>query len=245
LNSYVYPLIIGRHFTQSNGSGGYTYDFKGEVDDLRIYSRSLNESEIKELYELGDVKEDSIETSFSYKDEFNDINKSFWYACRAKNTDVSNYGGITTNNSKLSMLQDQTDNGPKMISKPIKVDENSIVTIKRKVYIHPHYSHSYQGGNIFFTGGLSIVSSDNTFDFSYDKVLAKVNYLKYEYQGKWDTFALDKTKTETYIPSIWDEYFEEELIYNLKTGLVTYKVNNLYCKEILLLLQCLGAFVER
>lgn len=48
--SNVYPLIIGRHFRYSNGSGGYEYPFSGKIDDIRIYSRALSESEIQELY---------------------------------------------------------------------------------------------------------------------------------------------------------------------------------------------------
>ena len=45
-----YPLIIGRHFTNSNGGGGYTYPFNGIVDDIRMYDRLLSESEIKMLF---------------------------------------------------------------------------------------------------------------------------------------------------------------------------------------------------
>ena len=44
-----YPLIIGRHFTESDGGGGYEYNFQGTVDDLRIYNRSLSLNEIARL----------------------------------------------------------------------------------------------------------------------------------------------------------------------------------------------------
>jgi len=48
-----YPLIIGRHFTNSDGSGGFKYQFKGMIDELRIYNRALSETETQELYNDG------------------------------------------------------------------------------------------------------------------------------------------------------------------------------------------------
>ena len=50
----TYPLIIGRHFTNSNGGGGYQYPFQGKVDEIRIYNKALTESEIQQLYNLND-----------------------------------------------------------------------------------------------------------------------------------------------------------------------------------------------
>lgn len=48
----TYPLILGRHFTYSNGGGGYTYNFAGKLDELRLYDRILDQSEINLLYNL-------------------------------------------------------------------------------------------------------------------------------------------------------------------------------------------------
>jgi len=47
----IYPLIVGRHYTLIDGSGGYEYPFKGSFDDLRIYNRTLTDAELTALYE--------------------------------------------------------------------------------------------------------------------------------------------------------------------------------------------------
>ena len=47
-----YPLIIGRHYTNSDGGGGYHYNFSGKVDEIRFYNRSLSADEVTELYRL-------------------------------------------------------------------------------------------------------------------------------------------------------------------------------------------------
>lgn len=48
-----YPLVIGRHFTSANGTGGYEYYFKGMIDELRFYDRALEDGEIEALYTFG------------------------------------------------------------------------------------------------------------------------------------------------------------------------------------------------
>ena len=45
--STVYPLTIG------NSAGGWNEFFDGIIDDVRIYSRALSDSEIQELYNEG------------------------------------------------------------------------------------------------------------------------------------------------------------------------------------------------
>ncbi|GAW86387.1 hypothetical protein bplSymb_SCF02601P022 [Bathymodiolus platifrons methanotrophic gill symbiont] len=46
-----YPLIMGRHFTSPDGRWGiYKYQFKGILDEVRIYNRALSDGEIKKLY---------------------------------------------------------------------------------------------------------------------------------------------------------------------------------------------------
>ncbi len=50
----TYPLVIGRHFTYSSGGSAWPYPFLGKVDEIRIYSKALSESEIQQLYNLND-----------------------------------------------------------------------------------------------------------------------------------------------------------------------------------------------
>jgi hypothetical protein len=54
-NSYVYsgsdPLAIGMHYF-SGVYSYWTYPFKGKIDDIRIYNRSLSDNEISILYNL-------------------------------------------------------------------------------------------------------------------------------------------------------------------------------------------------
>ena len=49
----VFPLVIGRHFTSRDGSGGYDYAYSGQLDDLRIYNKALTSGEISDLYKYG------------------------------------------------------------------------------------------------------------------------------------------------------------------------------------------------
>lgn len=51
----TYPLVIGRHFTCSDGGCGLEYPFTGKVDDVRIYNRALTHNEILSLYVNGKV----------------------------------------------------------------------------------------------------------------------------------------------------------------------------------------------
>lgn len=50
----TFPLVIGRHFTYSYGGSAWPYPFMGKVDEIRIYSKALSDSEIQQLYNLND-----------------------------------------------------------------------------------------------------------------------------------------------------------------------------------------------
>ena len=90
---------------------------------------------------------------------------------------------------------------------------------QRKVYVHPN--------NRYFSGQLSLVSSDNDFSINFDKALCSMNHLDYTYQGDWNTFVLqDRTKSENFITPVWNNWVEEELTYNTTTGEATYKVGD-------------------
>lgn len=45
-----HPLVIGRHYKESDGTGGAAFPFDGKIDDLRLYNRVLSHQEILEIY---------------------------------------------------------------------------------------------------------------------------------------------------------------------------------------------------
>ncbi len=49
-----YPMAIGRHITSPSSLNAWPYPFKGKIDEVRIYNRALNETEIEYLYSLSD-----------------------------------------------------------------------------------------------------------------------------------------------------------------------------------------------
>jgi hypothetical protein len=205
-------------------------NYNGLIDDLRIYNRALNESEIKELYEMGSLNKN---TTLIYKDKFNDINKSFWYIVRMygpngpywKNN-VVDYNSVNISNGIITLNMDRTDDGPVMYSKPIPVKKGDIITITRKVYVHPE--------NRYFTGSLSIVSSDNTFSIDHNETLATIMHYDYSYRGDWNTFILnDRDNTSNFLEPIWNDWFIETLKYNTLTGESIYSINNKAVKSVL------------
>ncbi|MFZ4521501.1 MAG: LamG-like jellyroll fold domain-containing protein [Bacteroidales bacterium] len=93
-NSYIststdYPLAIGRHFTYCcyNPSPSYwSYPFKGKVDDVRLYNRSLSASEVWQLYT-------GFDSTFSYVPQNGDVVTCVLTAtgtCLSNNPDTSN-----------------------------------------------------------------------------------------------------------------------------------------------------------
>ncbi len=161
-------------------------------------------------------------TTFSYRDDFDTLNKDFWYIVRIdKNwkNNILDYDSVTLSNGELNLEMDRTDDGPVMYSKPLKVKKGDIVTIKRKVYVHPE--------NRYFSGGLTIFSSDDDFSIDTNESLAGILHYDYSYQGDWNTFLLnDRFDSSNFIEPIWDNWFEEELTYDTATGLSTYKIGD-------------------
>lgn len=123
---------------------------------------------------------------------------------------------VTLNNDELKLLQCKTDDGPTAIIDLPKIDLDSALVIKREVYIHPEYSRSYQGGDIFFTGALSLFSGDNA--------IFKIVYSKYEYQCNCNFFWINNKSNQ--VKPIWNKWFLEKIIYFPKNGKLQYLINN-------------------
>ncbi|NQZ23345.1 MAG: hypothetical protein HRT53_14985 [Colwellia sp.] len=162
---------------------------------------------------------------------FNEIKKTDWFASRARFRNSENWSAVNFTSNYVMLNQDQTDNGPSLLSIGIAPIDGKKLKISRKLELHSHISHSYLGGNEFFVGGLNIYSSSNSNKLSSDNSflegMCQVRYYDYEYQGDWDTFFLnDKDDINTHIPSIWDEQFVETLIYDPQTGEATYQIGS-------------------
>jgi hypothetical protein len=56
------PLAIGMHYFAGVPSG-WTYPYKGKIDDIRIYNRALSENEISNLYNLTQTATNKITVS--------------------------------------------------------------------------------------------------------------------------------------------------------------------------------------
>ncbi|MCX6307234.1 MAG: FG-GAP-like repeat-containing protein, partial [Bacteroidetes bacterium] len=93
-SSYVssspdYPLAIGRHFTYCcyDPSPSYwSYPFKGKVDDVRLYNRSLSAVEVWQLYK-------GFDSTYSYVPQNGDVVTCVLTAtgtCLSNNPDTSN-----------------------------------------------------------------------------------------------------------------------------------------------------------
>jgi len=209
-------ILLGK-----SGGDWYPYFLDGKLDDLRIYNRALNESEIQELYKLGNQ---NISTTLSYHDDFNDLNKDFWNIVRVNHNWKSNVlddNAVTFENGIINLYNDRTDDGPVMYSKPLPINKGDIITVKRKAYVHTSNRH--------LNGTLNIVSTDSdTLDVNNLSGLCRISHVNETYQGDWNGFYLDsRSNTDAYITPIWDDWFVEELKYNTQTGEATYTVNDI------------------
>ena len=139
---------------------------------------------------------------------------------------VVDYNSVNISNGIITLNMDRTDDGPVMYSKPIPVKKGDIITITRKVYVHPE--------NRYFTGSMSIVSSDNTFSIDHNETLATIMHYDYSYRGDWNTFILnDRDNTSNFLEPIWNDWFIETLKYNTLTGESIYSINNKAVKSVL------------
>ena len=97
--------------------------------------------------------------------------------------------------------------------------------------MHSHISYSYLGEDEFFTGVMGIFESDSSERKGVSTLLGlpslcKIKYMNYEYQCDWDNFILnDSNNPSNFVPSVWDEEFDETFIYNPENGEASYEVN--------------------
>ncbi len=165
--------------------------------------------------------------SILFSDDFGDnlIDTTKW-------TDISGY---TVSESNGIMMIDQAviDNGGNLSSKWIDIDPNNILTITRKVKLHY--------GNDYFNGKLKIVldqAPDFTFGMDYGNMSWSgcVEYCP-QYCSTLGFFIVRNSANSHQcstlsdvserIEPVWDQWFDEKIVYNPSTGIFEYFINSI------------------
>lgn len=175
--------------------------------------------------------------AFSYRDEFNTIDREFWYVGEWQ-TLFTAYDKVAVKNGILNLEVLDTDRGPFMLSKPIELLKGDVLTVKRRVKIH------YTNDN--FTGGFAILETEdlnlkpfvpNQSDWS-DSLGNGVVLVEHvhnfdeesERPGR-DVFRVltptwEKNRNYLVVEPIFDDWFEETIRYNTNNNTITYSIND-------------------
>ncbi|BEP29852.1 hypothetical protein [Helicovermis profundi] len=173
--------------------------------------------------------------AFTYEDDFNTINRDFWYVGEWE-TGFPAYDRVNTKNGILTLEDDETDRGPYLLSKPLPVVAGDVITIERRIKLHYANDH--------FTGGFALMqtNSDNLkpkiIDNDWVKSLGEGavlveythNYNKKATRPGRDIFRiLPPNWKQDYnyqvTDPIFDDWFEEKLIYDTRNNKITYILN--------------------
>ena len=172
---------------------------------------------------------------FEYRDDFNELNRDFWFLGEWQTMDAI-YDKVDIKNGILNLEVKETDRGPFLLSKPFPISKGDVLTVKRRVKIH------YSNNN--FTGGLAItqtdesdvkpVANDENWARSLGQAAMLVEYV-HNYNEKItrpgrDLFRVlpptwESDDNYAVVEPIFDDWFEEEIIYDTRTNKITYKIN--------------------
>jgi hypothetical protein len=185
------------------------------------------------VYHITQDNEDVLPT-FQYRDDFDQMNRDFWYVGEWQSY-YSSYDKAKLRNGILRLEIDEVDKGPVLLSKPIDVENGNILTIKRRVKM------SY--ANDHFTGGLALLETSdeglipsalNSDNSSLGNGIVLIEYVhSYETDSKRpgnNVFRILPRSWEfednyELMEPIFDQWFEEELVYDTVAQTITYTVN--------------------
>lgn len=170
----------------------------------------------------------------SFRDDFETINREFWFVGEWQTNDPK-FSDVKINDGILSLKVEDTDRGPYLLSKPLAIEEDYVISIKRRVKIN--YANDY------FTGGLALFQTDsadirpNTTmawkdSFGDAAVLVEYvhNYNPDNIRPGRDIFRVlpptwEVANSARLIKPIFDEWFEEKLIYDMRMNRISYIIN--------------------
>ncbi len=150
-----------------------------------------------------------------FEDDFNDsvIDPSKWVLSNAGGQDPAAVGNtVIESGGVLDIYQNSTDFGGRVLSTPIAVNPTGEITMTRSVYVN--YNESYP----HFRGSHMIADDTGAY-------IAGISHFHYDYHS-WYGFGIvtQHDPVSPLLPSVFDQWFEEELTLNPVTGLVTYSM---------------------
>lgn len=165
-----------------------------------------------------------------FSDDFNDgvIDSSKWtlgvvtggasYTPGSIGSYVAETGGV------LRVAQNQTDWGGRVDSALIAVNDTGLITISRRLKVHRNTSsrmpESFPGpyySGVFALGELNAAGENQQW-------VNSIGYYDYHYQVHYVGFG--NPANGEFIAPIWDQWFEEEVVYNPVTGQTVYSIGD-------------------
>jgi len=180
-------------------------------------------------------KEEETLPSYHYLDEFDSIDRDFWYIGEWQ-TLYSAYDTAKLKNGILKLEIDEIDKGPILLSKPIDIQNGNILTIKRRVRMTYANDH--------FTGGLALIetkdeglipSALNNENSNLGNAVVLIEYVNsFNESSKRPGSNVFRILPRSWefesnyelVEPIFNEWFEEEIIYNTVEQTITYKLND-------------------
>ncbi len=157
----------------------------------------------------------SAATKMLLEDDFNDgvLETSKWKLGVTQPNLAAGVGDtVEEANGILKISQNSTDWGGYVYSIPLDINSSGKIIIKRRAKVH--YANNYYYGRISIHNG-----SDNSF-------FGGIYYMNYYYQTTAVGFGFRIGEQFDLLEPVWDEWFEEELTFDPKTGEMTYSLNN-------------------
>lgn len=180
------------------------------------------------------INHENENDTFFYKEDFESLNKEFWYVGEWK-TMFAAYDKAKLSNGKIKLEADEVDKNPFLLSKPIDLTAGQVLTVKRRVKLTTTEES--------FTGGFAIIESKdkglipsalNDKSKNMGNGIVLIEYVR-NYQeaserpGNNITRILPRTWSQDHFqlaPVIFDSWFEESLIYDVDQNRITYQLED-------------------
>lgn len=187
------------------------------------------------LYQSGTFKFNEKPVN-GFRDEFDAIDRENWYVGEWR-TNKPAYEKAILLDGSITLKVQETDRGPYLLSEVMEIKKPSIITIKRRALVNY--------GNDRFMGGMALLQTDHDqfnpkivdegADMGFGNGIVLVEYVhnldpltRRPGQDGFRVMMPDWQTDGNYkvLPAVFNQWFDETLIYNTKSGQVVYRLND-------------------